>query len=218
MMTKRMFFVHIPKTGGICFKINLMKFYDSERSLHVYTDDQFDNDLSKYDLVTGHIQPIRSDITDDRLLVTWIRNPVDRLISLFFYQKYYDESNSDSDKASHSKRPIFSYESEIERYVSDPENQNQISEDYFYHLSVNDFDFIGIYEDFNRQQREFFKDFFDHDLEIDFVTNINGMIEKTESNNYDINPDLRKYIEYLNKDDMKIYHSILEKKGFDRDS
>ena len=213
---KRTFFVHIPKTGGICFKINLMKFYDSERSLHVYTDGHSDNDLSKYDLVTGHIQPLQSDITDNRLIVTWIRNPVDRLVSQFFYQKYYDESNSDSDKVSYSKRPISSYESEIEKYVGDPENQNQISKDYFYHLSANDFNFIGIYEDFNRQQQKFFKDVFDHNLNDGRPINTNCMIKKTETNNYDINPDLRKYIEYLNKDDMEIYHSILEKKGFDR--
>jgi len=217
-MTKKLFFVHIPKTGGICFKINLMKFYDPERSLHAYIENQFDNDLSKYDLVTGHIQPVQSDIAEDRLLVTWIRNPVDRLISLFFFQNYQYESNSNSEIVSYKKRSISLYESEIERYASNPENQNQISEDYFYHLSVKDFDFIGLYEDFSRQQRKFFKDFFDYDLYNVTPKNTNCMIEKTELNNYDINPDLRKYIEHLNKDDIELYHSIVERNKLNHDS
>lgn len=209
---KKILFVHIPKTGGITFKTNLLTFYNSRKTLHVYVDEQFDSDLSKYDLVTGHIQPLRNDITDDRLLVTWIRNPVDRLISLFFYQKYYYESNSDSDKVSHLKKPISLYESEIEKYVSETENQNQIKHDYFYYLDVHDFNFIGLYEDFDRQQQQFFKNFFDYRINDSIHTNTNCMVKKTKFNNYQISPDLRKYIEHLNKDDMDIYYSVVEKK------
>jgi len=214
MTAKKCFFVHVPKTAGIRFKINLQKFYEESRSLHVYLPEHLEGkSIDDYDLVTGHIQPLKNDLSDDRLLVTWLRNPVDRLVSLFFYQNHYDASNSDSDKQYDSTVDISRFYDDIERYALNEQNRDVIYKDYFYYLDIDDFDFIGVYEDFHNDQNRFFQKFFGQSMDFQFLTNINTMIDKSRSNNYDIDPNLRKRIEQYNPRDMDLYYRVLESKN-----
>jgi len=216
MTAKKCFFVHVPKTAGICFKINLQKFYEESRSLHVYLPEHLEGkSIDDYDLVTGHIQPMKDDLSDDRLLVTWLRNPVDRLVSQYFYFNHYNTSNSDSESNQqyHSTVDISRFYEKIEEHTSKEENRNIIYKDYFYYLDIDDFDFIGVYEDFHNDQNLFFQKFFGQSIDFQFLTNINTMIDKSRSNNYDIDPNLRKRIEQCNPRDMDLYHRVLELKN-----
>jgi len=214
MTVKKCFFVHVPKTAGICFKINLQKFYEESRSLHVYLSEHLDKkNIDDYDLVTGHIQPLKNDLSNNRLLVTWLRDPVDRLVSLYFYQNHYDASNSDSDKQCDSTVDISKFYDDIERYAFNKENRDVIYKDYFYYLDIDNFDFIGVYEDFHNDQNRFFQKFFGQSMDFQFLTNTNTMIDKSRSNNYDIDSNLRKRIEQCNPRDMDLYHRVLDLKN-----
>ena len=210
---KKCFFVHIPKTGGISVKANLQNFYEFKKSLHVYIPEQLNGlKIQDYDLVTGHITPFKKDICDELLIVTWVRNPVDRLISQYFYQEHYDISNSDSDKHYNYTVNILKFYKDIVRYASKKENQNVISKDYFSELNLKDYDFIGLYEDFQNDLKLFFQQFFNYSLYFQPSTNYNTIIPKTNYNNYNIDIDIRKKIAQLNRDDMELYYQILELK------
>jgi len=157
---KKCFFVHIPKTGGISVKANLQKFYKVEKSLHAYTPQELNGlKIENYDLVTGHITPYKTDICNERIIITWVRNPVDRLISQYFYQKHYDISNSDSDKHHNYTVDISKLYKDIVSYASKKDNQNIVCEDYFSQLSIKDYDFIGVYENFQNDLNFFFNSF-----------------------------------------------------------
>lgn len=213
MIPKKCFFVHVPKTAGISFKVNLQKFYKKSQSLHVYLPEHLNNkNIDDYDLVTGHIQPLKTDLANNRIIVTWLRNPVDRLVSLYFYQNHYDASNSDSDKQHDSTIDITKFYDHIEKYTSNEENQDVIYKDYFYYLDINDFDFIGVYENFYADQNQFFQEFFGQGVDFQFPINVNTMIDKSRFNNYDIDANLREKIEQRNPKDMNLYQQVCESK------
>ena len=206
------FFVHIPKTAGISFRDNLQRFYNSSRSLHIYLPKNLkDKNINDYDLVTGHITPLKSDISENRIIVTWIRNPVDRLMSQFFYQKYYQETNSDSlTRYSGYPKEIDNFLHEFLKYALDEENRNMIYVDYFTEINIFDYNFIGITENFSKDQFTFFKTFFNSEVSEVYFTNYNSMINKDKNNSYFIDKGVRNEIERFHDKDMDLYHSILD--------
>ncbi len=106
-MTKlnKLLFVHIPKTGGLSLNLALANIFSQEKSIRFGDDktkENFRNKLStsellNYDYITGHF-PLQTFRNKGILYpaVTIIRNPVDRLLSMYNYlrqSKHPDHQN-----------------------------------------------------------------------------------------------------------------------------
>lgn len=83
-------FIHIPKTAGTSFKAALKKrfpnhfLYGDIRPAKPFAEEK--PKLGKYDLVTGHLTVADFDsVEGEKQFLTIVRNPIDRLLSLFHY-------------------------------------------------------------------------------------------------------------------------------------
>lgn len=80
-------FVHIPKTGGTTI-VNMMK---ENHSVCHYDKNKQPNNPQSYDIFFGHFYP---KTYNDLPLVTWLRNPVDRMISHYQHLKERQEKGN----------------------------------------------------------------------------------------------------------------------------
>ena len=138
------FSLHIPKCGGTSFKKCLSEIYGENFITH-YPELEIQGSesvefLSKKKCIHGHLiidryQQLFSGIS----LVTWLRDPVLRTISLY----YHILSNPDPNNEFHNR--VYKEKPSITEFCEMPENQNQL----FYWIggrNPEDFKFIGFLE------------------------------------------------------------------------
>ncbi len=98
------FFLHIPKTAGTTLNTILDDNFLPDAILNVYTDEQKERlkettyeEIAEYDLVRGHVFIANfSDILDGPVpfnVFTFLREPVDRVISEFYFLKSWPKSH-----------------------------------------------------------------------------------------------------------------------------
>lgn len=103
-MASPLFFLHIPKTAGTTLNMILDANFASESILDLYTDDQHSairdmtyNRLADYALIRGHIFVQDYDeILDGPVpmrVFTFLRDPVERVISEYFFLKRWPKSH-----------------------------------------------------------------------------------------------------------------------------
>lgn len=87
-------FIHIPKTGGTTLKDILIRDY-GEDNYYEYTSDFGVPDISSIDkqVISGHINFNYS--LDGNILLTLLRNPIDRIISHFGHVLYNDHPSKE---------------------------------------------------------------------------------------------------------------------------
>ena len=98
-LERKIAFVHIPKTAGTAFRNAMRKFIPEIRRNYIYNLNALtsaDFDAAKYDLVAGHFGTSR--IPSDRFeRITILRDPVDRLVSTyFFWKKLYNDGDTNT--------------------------------------------------------------------------------------------------------------------------
>ena len=93
-MNNKIIFLHIPRTGGTTFRdilerfyhsenvIEIKKFIESEETISTYTKDE----QSKIKLIKGHLNfGIHELINGDCKYITFLRDPIKRIVSTFKY-------------------------------------------------------------------------------------------------------------------------------------
>ena len=93
-MNNKIIFLHIPRTGGTTFRdilerfyhsenvIEIKKFIESEETIRTYTKDE----QSKIKLIKGHLNfGIHELINGDCKYITFLRDPIKRIVSTFKY-------------------------------------------------------------------------------------------------------------------------------------
>lgn len=96
-------FMHIGKTAGTSFFYLLREHFTKSHAFHG-SPEQFDritnNELIKYDLITGHFSFVHTKkFNSDRYLITFLRDPVERVLSSYCFLREWDGLIDDSNHA-----------------------------------------------------------------------------------------------------------------------
>jgi len=218
--------VHIGKTAGSSFLATLKNHF-GRKLLEDYNDigvkqisaasskyekykeilkasvDLAEKDWSNIECIHGHILPLKYLLTGYRYqakFVVWIRNPVERLYSHYYYWKRsYDPRKSDD-----LQRKVIEEKWSIERFCLDPEFKNHYCGK-FWGFPLEYFDFIGITEFYENDLAYFARHFLGSETEAKKIN-----VGENEGKPYFIDESFRKEVESFHSLDMALYRRALE--------
>jgi len=218
--------VHLPKTAGTSFAAalelrfgnKLFKDYDGYCVKNVTPlspiQDKYRANLKAslkiakksftgIECIHGHFFPIKYLLLStlrDLKFVTWLRHPVDRILSQYHYwRKVYDKDTSD---AFHKK--IIEENWSLERFCLGPELRNHYREK-LWGFPLEYFDFIGITEHYEMEIKYFAEHFLHTKLEPQWLNTGDNMGKA-----YDISESFRNEIETYHAEDMSLYKRALQ--------
>ena len=210
--------LHIPKTAGTSFR-NILKSVYGDRAVvrldinnkgvtrlnqKIYTEQQPPSaKVIHGHFVYGDIEN-RFDLPPHFKKITWLRNPVQRVVSNYYYleailKTLLSEKRKNLNILSKMQRSLL-------EYAGDEINRNRQAK-FLKGIQLEDFDFVGIQEDFNEDL-----------VEIAKVLNWSKYPEpihqnKTPTERPPLDPEILRQIERLNQEDMNLYREALELRG-----
>lgn len=140
--------LHLPKAAGSSMRVSLERQF-GERALFDYGRGPLGPDIDLIEpslapgiaLVHGHFRPARYEAAaPDAFWFTFLRDPVDRLISMYFFWQTLPFQG----QALH--RRFLDEQPDIETFATYPLIQTFISETFFAGHDMSRFDFIGFHE------------------------------------------------------------------------
>lgn len=193
MKVPKFVFIHIPRTAGGTINHILRKMYENDIVILLHPGRKFlkkeypkqgmiqtIDEIRGYSIISGHV-PIAKIIDLKRPIITWLRHPVDRVISHFRW----------------SFRKQKRLGIDIIKFAEDDEMRNGMS--YLTGGDLSKFSFVGITENFDKDIKKMF----------DFLgVGIPRYINKHVSNKkikIGVDEETRKIIEELNDEDMNLY-------------
>jgi len=203
--------IHIPKTGGTTFAVYLRRIYEQR----LYTDHGLPADTPNYSpypinelpneinkstkIIHGHIRSDKYDMFyPDADFITWLRHPVERVLSHYFYSLHMLEtSRIEVSEEYGANLPL-------EVFIENPEHQNIMSK-FIHDKNIENFKFIGITEDYDESLKIFRKVF---DLK---TSPLRYEITNKTPNKKQPLKEIRKKIEILNEKDMILYEKAIQK-------
>jgi hypothetical protein len=215
--------VHLPKTAGASLRLALEQHF-GDRLLWDYGDRPINvrsfarnasalkncisnvrgrPDLEKIGCIHGHFMPLKYRLlpaATGKRYVTWMRDPVERLASHYFYWlRDYQE-----DSIGKLKRRVVEEKWSLERFCLGPELKNLYSR-FFWGFGLRRFDFIGITEHLNTDMEYFSQKFLQVNLPVT-MANVNPDKKLAP---YVEDMSLRTEIEAHHADDVLLYQRAL---------
>lgn len=215
--------LHLPKTAGTSFAADLKQHFTT-KLLNDYADFPIntpryernkaalqesllnaENDFPGIECIHGHFLPIKYLLLANKRevrFVTWMRNPVDRVLShYFFWNRSYDPKTAPS-----LHRKVIEEDWCIERFCLGPEVRDLYWQ-FLWGFPIEYFHFIGVTE-FYEDDLEYFAR---HYLQAPVEPKRLNVGDKKEGS-YLIDVSLRKKIESFHARDMDFYQKALEKR------
>lgn len=207
--------VHIPKTAGTSFRNYLKAVYSPDSVARV--DLPLESQVLKYEqkaygprklpknvrVVHGHFNLLelqaRLDLPDSVPVITWLRHPVDRVISNYFYLKARLEE--ELDEKGKGLNILSKMQRTLLEYARAEPNRNRQS-NFLRGMSLRDFDFVGIQEHFKEDIAKMARHFL-WDPSVD-VPKVNVTPRR-----YAVSEAEREEIMRLNQADMRLYEEGL---------
>ncbi len=208
--------LHIPKTAGTSFRNILKEVYGDDAVVRfdinnkgvVRLNEEFytSGDLPNARVLHGHFA--YSDLSsmfefDEKSVrrITWLRHPVKRVISNYFY---LESRLHDILKEEKRNLNILSkMQRSLQEYARDEKNRNR-QHKFLNGIALTDFDFVGIQEDFEADLKEIAATLNWEKYPPPLFQN------KTPSKKPEISKDLIKEIEELNSLDMELYRNAIQ--------
>lgn len=210
--------VHLPKTAGTSF-IKTLKLVYGNKLMVDYADTPINTtpfkrkataftkniknrfkDFKEIECIHGHFMPYKyASIRSNVIYITWLRDPVERLASHYYYWKNnYNENHSFS-----LHKRVVEENWSLEKFAFSKEIRNIYSK-FLWRFPLNKFHFIGITEYYEEDLKYFSTKYFNRKLEV-FKDNRN-----TERSGLYIKDKLmRREIEKFHEKDMEIYQRAL---------
>jgi Sulfotransferase family len=212
--------VHLPKTAGTSFAAGLDTHF-RRRFLRDYSDFPMntpqpernraalqaslrnaESDFAHVECIHGHFLPIKYLLLVHQRevkFVTWLRHPVERLLSHFYHWKI-----SYTPRSAPLHRRVVEEDWTIERFCLGPEVRNLYSQ-FLWGFPISYFDFIGITE------------FYEDDLAYFGQHYLGAYIQAKKLNvrkhsAYQIDRSFRNEIEAFHDRDIELYGNALEKR------
>lgn len=150
--------VHIPKTAGTSFRNTLKAVYGEAQVVRldikpkdevILIDEKLWEDKrisSKVAVVHGHFSPLlfeKKFRSSPAPFITWLRHPVERVISNFYYLE--KRLREELDEEAKGLNILSKMQRNLEEYAATPLNQNRIAK-FLHGRSLDDFAFVGIQE------------------------------------------------------------------------
>lgn len=156
--------VHMPKVAGTSFLNQLRTLYGEQSLFLDYRDDPtnplsvrnidphfYDIDpiktIAPYRAVHGHFHPGKYDKLDGAFRLTFLRHPVDNIVSIYEFWRAHEKG--------FWAHPVFSYFKEsnlpITRLAMIPQLRYLYSCSYFGGFNMDRFDFIGDYSQYDQE-------------------------------------------------------------------
>ena len=211
--------LHLPKTAGASFLCSLNEYYN-QGVLRDFADIPINTPIYKRnmhalkmciingitppkntDCIHGHYLPLKYLYCRDVKFVTWMRDPIERLASHYYYWlRTYDPKN-----APRLHKRVVEEQWSLERFCLGPELRNLYSQ-FLWGFPVKRFDFIGITEYFESDMNYFSSEFIGSALQ---VHKMNTNTTKDKSSYFEDN-DLRKRVEQYHSKDISLYKQALK--------
>ncbi len=205
--------IHIPKTAGSSFFQLLKKVYGKEYVMKINVpepDMDFHSvrDTGQAKVIHGHIRVSQlEDVIreDDPRIITWLRNPVDRVISNY----YFSMQRIREGKAVERKSNTMAYS--LPEYAALDENRNKASW-FLEGISLEELFFVGLYEEFMSDTGRLGKMLgWGGNQKIPHRKSSSSFIENNDCTTQfrDINAEMKKEIATLNSIDVALYEEAL---------
>jgi len=209
--------LHIPKTAGTSFRNILKSVYGSKHVVRFDIKDSghmlMDEKLVRSQTLPKSVHVIHGHFRYRRLveafdvselpLITWIRNPIERVVSNYYYlasvlAKRVDEDGKDLNIVNRMMKTLM-------EFACEERNQNRISK-FLDGASLDDFHFIGVQDFFNEELKELSR--LMNWPEAKPVTD-----NRTEGKRLCEDPEILEEIGRLNADDMDLYSEVMNRKN-----
>lgn len=210
--------LHIPKTAGTSFRSILLENV-SERNFakvdifnsgRIKVNDQYfsGNKLHrKVKAIHGHfpyrVLHDRFAIAPNAQLITWLRNPVERVLSNYYFLKSILQARINEQE---DENLLERFGKTLEEFVSHPENQNVMS-NFLEEAPLESFAFIGIQDEFETEL-------------VRLKNTMNWVVANKEHNTtqnkrskMDHSLETIAFIEKHNQRDIELYNKVLKLNG-----
>ena len=215
MSNLKLISLHIPKTAGTSFYNSLQEAYGESNIARIDFKPNLNSILLNYkemvvpeipnkvEIIHGHftLEELHKTFPETLNLpiITWLREPINRIISNYYYlvtQLENTVTNNDEHKML-MKRMMKS----IEEYIIVPENRNRMSH-FIKNYSLKDFLFVGIVENYNEELLY---------LSNKLTKTLHEKKLNTNSNKklYTISDDIKNLIIEMNLEDIELYKEAL---------
>ena len=211
--------MHIPKAAGTSFSIALKEYFGDSliedygtRPFRVRYDvarkkaEKFNQKLKlnqylNVKCIHGHFLALKyaNFKNYDATFITWLRDPVERLIS-----NYYHIIRGQKDVKGTFSNLVHTEKWDLETYCSHPLNRNPC-EKIFHDFGIDNFEFVGIVENYLSDLKFFSENYLHKPLNIYFKN------QKPENQQFYIDSNLRSKIERFHSIDVEIYRQALAK-------
>ena len=199
--------VHVPKCAGTSFRHVLHGIYGEKIWYNYGTI--FARDQAKYELVPAGTEMIHGhfladsfdDLYPDRQLLTWVRHPVERVVSNYYHFLRAPDMRDNCCRALHEHSLNL-------REFSDLDWMKNLSSRYLAKKPVSDFQFIGIAERFRESMLQFCNTYGFRSVMVMPRENTNP---ERVTERYGLSQENYAYILERNAEDMEWYTQALDR-------
>ena len=210
--------LHLPKTAGSSFRASLEEYYHGDvrrdyadlpintpkikRNIAALKHSAFPGGVSRVSCIHGHFLPLKYFFLKDAKFITWMRDPVERLASHYYYwQRHYDPKNCPP-----LHRQMMEEAWSLEDFCLNHKLRNFYSQ-FLWGFPIRKFDFIGITEHYESDIEYFSRQFMGAALPV-YAINTNET-KKTSAYFADM-PQLRQDVERYHRKDIALYNKALD--------